>query len=732
MKGRLLTGAAGLVYGVCGVIGAGIALPSAASADPQPIQEIVVNPDIDFRNRTETTNPVLSYDIEFFQRFEPISVGEMLKRVPGVAFTSDIGEYDAPQLRGLASSYTQILINGRRIPGSGADDGQRTFFVDRIPAELVERIEIIRSPGADMTSEGIGGVLNIILKDGAALEGGYARLGGAYYDDEEVRGSAAVGYGGRAGDITWWGSLDVQERRNPKQKVTELFDDTNTFTGERIFEDDTREGDDYAANGEMEFPLGAGTGRLTGFYVFTDREEREAALAFDSGTLVETADQLEDIDQHSGGLDGEGSFPLGGGTLGLSLGYATFVDDIAESERELAFEGPGPGDDELTLATEILDNTDQELSGGIDYSFKPWATGEIKVGVDILRKDRDFELQAFEREYVGGALDDSDSEYATFDIVEWRTAPFVVAKWQLTPTLDAEAGLRGEYLDRELEADIDGDLGEGSSNDWEFAPSLHVRYTPTRVDQFRASIARTIRLPEFDLLNPVTIDGPRDDDEFEGNPGLGAEKAWGLDVGYERRIVGNGIVGINVFYRDIEDVIELVGIADLAPGTLYTAENVGNGETYGVEFDLSAPLGFIGLPNTGLFGNLTWLDSEITDPDTGRDRQFQNQPNYIFNVGFIHNVPSLGVAFGATYSERGESEEHVPDEIAITSYDGNLDAFVEKRFGDSFVLRLSGTNLLDAEKLEEFTYFDSGAVDEYETEVEESGPVVLLTLRAAF
>src|SRR3546814_12673788 len=90
-----------------------------------------------YRNRTETTAPELVYGQEFFAEFEPVSVGDQLRRVPGVAFTSDIGESDAPQMRGLGQGFTQVLVNGRPIPGAGND---RTVFVDRIPAESVDQI----------------------------------------------------------------------------------------------------------------------------------------------------------------------------------------------------------------------------------------------------------------------------------------------------------------------------------------------------------------------------------------------------------------------------------------------------------------------------------------------------------------------------------------------------------------------------------------------------------------
>src|SRR3546814_20139013 len=99
-----------------------------------------------YRNRTETTAPELVYGQEFFAEFEPVSVADQLRRVPGVAFTSDIGESDAPQMRGLGHGFTPLLAHGRPIPGAGNDP---PLFVGPIPAESGDRHHAITSPRAD-------------------------------------------------------------------------------------------------------------------------------------------------------------------------------------------------------------------------------------------------------------------------------------------------------------------------------------------------------------------------------------------------------------------------------------------------------------------------------------------------------------------------------------------------------------------------------------------------------
>ena len=148
---------------------------TAPVAQPELSEIEVLAKRVNARNRVDEAAPVLSYDEEYFQRFEPLSVGDMMKRVPGVSFQSDVGEYAEPSLRGIGSEYTQILVNGRRITGATNDN---TVIVDRIPAELVERVEIIRSPSSDIDSQGVGGTLNIILKEGAELSGGIYRARG--------------------------------------------------------------------------------------------------------------------------------------------------------------------------------------------------------------------------------------------------------------------------------------------------------------------------------------------------------------------------------------------------------------------------------------------------------------------------------------------------------------------------------------------------------------------------
>jgi outer membrane receptor protein involved in Fe transport len=239
-----------------------------------------------------------------------------------------------------------------------------------------------------------------------------------------------------------------------------------------------------------------------------------------------------------------------------------------------------------------------------------------------------------------------------------------------------------------------------------------------------------------------------------GNPDLKFETAWGVDIGLEQRLP-RGVVGINFFYRRVNNLIALVntGIptdpeadpdSEEGRARFYTFENVGKGKVYGIEFDLSAPLSFIGLDNTGVFANFTRLWSKRTEPNTELRVPFDGQPKYVYNVGLTQDFPTIGASAGFSYRKQGESISTFLGEEEHQFYGGNLEAYVEKRIGKNFVLRLSGTNLLDARSLQYERNFDgdtgldiieaqrAGDVDNFEVEHEETSRQIMLTLRAVF
>ena len=224
------------------------------------------------------------------------------------------------------------------------------------------------------------------------------------------------------------------------------------------------------------------------------------------------------------------------------------------------------------------------------------------------------------------------------------------------------------------------------------------------------------------------------------------------------------MAGVNVFYRDVKDLIEIVNtgipskemegiwegliedgdavdLADAmrqepAQSWLYTSRNVGDGKVWGVEFDLSTPLTMFGLENTGVFLNYSWVNSEVRD--FMGTRRFNGQAKSVYNIGFIQDLPSIAASFGMTFRRQGDAYERLLGEEVLIRYGEELDAFVEKRFGERLSIRLSANNLLDASKDEFFDKFNTEAEQlardykEYELETESAGRSLQLVARWAF
>ncbi|MDX2235462.1 MAG: TonB-dependent receptor [Hyphomonadaceae bacterium] len=766
-----------------GVAGAALALATPARAQeqqdanaPTASDEVVVLGTITYRNRTEAVAPTLEYGLDYFQRFEPLTAGDALKRVPSVAFLSDVIEADGVRLRGLDPAYTQILINGEQVPGSGSSSGafgngaEQSFFVDRIPAELIERVEIVRSASANRSGDALAGAINIVLRDSQSLEGGFVRLGAQRWDDGKVGGLLGGVYGGQVGPGRALIGLNFQDRHNPKRKRSLRFEEPGGAFVNTEIQHDVRDGQDYSANGSYEVDMFGGELKLDGFYVRTDRFENEDSIEFNSrvytnAALLTTNDNNADIEQESYSLNGAYAIDVLGGEFRVKLGYANFENRSFEFEDETEYLRDAvifPEADRYTGDAFIERTTDEEAKVKFEYEFQLGETTAVETGLHLENKKRDFLLTERPRQRTGsGGIANLPAGFISTtarpniflpaigpytpgpggrnQIERDRIDPYIQVTGR-TGAFAWEAGVRLETTEINIRDFTVAGAGTRES-DYEFwLPSASVRWDLTDEYRITASAARTVRNPSFNFLSPALLLAELGDNDFVGNPALEPETAIGGDLGLERRIGRTGIAGVNVFYRDVTDVIELFSrgtVGSAGPGTfVYSARNTGDGEVYGVEFDLSAPLTIVGLENTGVFLNYSLLDSTIDD-EFG-ERTFNSQAEYVFNVGFIHDLPGLGAAFGTTYRKQGDAFSRVVGEEVTTEYGADLEVFVEKRLGERFTIRFVGSNLLNAEKNEAFNKFTtvadqrSRSFDEFELETEDAGSVYQIVGRLAF
>ncbi|EHC55617.1 Colicin I receptor precursor [Salmonella enterica subsp. enterica serovar Inverness str. R8-3668] len=99
------------------------------------------------------------------QRRPVQNLKDVLKEVPGVQLTNEGDNRKGVSIRGLDSSYTLILIDGKRVNSRNAVFRHNDFDLNWIPVDAIERIEVVRGPMSSLYgSDALGGVVNIITK----------------------------------------------------------------------------------------------------------------------------------------------------------------------------------------------------------------------------------------------------------------------------------------------------------------------------------------------------------------------------------------------------------------------------------------------------------------------------------------------------------------------------------------------------------------------------------------
>lgn len=188
---RLFATASIIAYATC------VTPAAAQGTEAAPTDEIVVTgfrgsvaQSIDAKRDLAVIADVVT--AEDIGKFPDKNVAEALQRVPGIVVNREFGEGERVSLRGTAPNLTKTLLNGHSV--ATADwfildqvASTRSFNYLTLPAEIVGRLEVYKSPQADVEEGGVGGTINVITRNpldldpfavSASLQGVYSDLSG--------------------------------------------------------------------------------------------------------------------------------------------------------------------------------------------------------------------------------------------------------------------------------------------------------------------------------------------------------------------------------------------------------------------------------------------------------------------------------------------------------------------------------------------------------------------------
>ncbi len=157
-----------------------------------PGQEVVVTAQLKGQqaaiNQQLTANSIVNVlSQEQIRELPDQNAAEAISRLPGIAVQRDGGEAQKIIIQGLAPKYSNITINGEKIPSTDLTD--RSVDLSSISSDMLAGIEVYKSPTADRDGDAIAGSVNFAMKKALdvtvtdiRINGGYNALGRDYGD----------------------------------------------------------------------------------------------------------------------------------------------------------------------------------------------------------------------------------------------------------------------------------------------------------------------------------------------------------------------------------------------------------------------------------------------------------------------------------------------------------------------------------------------------------------------
>ena len=623
---------------------------------------------------TESDAATVSYDAAFFVEYAPVTLIDMLQRVPGVQEIlnrnrqqrNSGGGASSRGSRGFGSGGDQILIDGKRLAGksNNIDD-----TLGRISAEQVERIELIRGASSALDVQSQGLVVNIILKEGASNSSTFVQLKSEVKGDNDPGFEALISHSGAISSLDYTLSAARTNNNSFFTRDEQFFDAAGIKANDRLI-DSNRSEKGYRFNGNVDYSFESGPVlRLNGQYE-GETEFRDDARD-QTGNDPDFIRWVNDDESKNWELGGDFSAKLG--FLG-NFKTLFVVNRREEDENAIRYRDTNTTPFIYTEDDENEIRKEQIIRAGLTNSLTSKQTLEFGAEAAINTFNKTFE--SINRDTAADPF-----ELVTRDrveITENRYEIFANHTYNFSSKVVLQSSLITEISNIVAENLFpDGSLLDRRDTSFTyFKPRANLRYDVTDRDQLRVTVEKKVSQLEFQ--NFVTRYDQRIEQFQFGNTQIRPEQVWELLVGYEHRFPNDGgSFEVEGFYRDFTDKIERIDftqyfdfdfnpldnfnefaaispdaalrdfVDDAGEGFVSKSGNVDKATSYGANVKGSIRFGFIGVPNAVLSANYTFEKTDIADQFRFIDRRFNRNSLHRVSVDFRHDITEIGLAYGA-------------------------------------------------------------------------------------
>ena len=656
--------------------------PATATSDMGRI-EITSGRDNDTQQRRESTASKIVIGREEIERQGDSNLGEILKRMPGITLGGAPGRGGGIRMRGLSQGYTQILLDGQRVPPG--------FSIESLTPEMIERVEIYRAPTAETGAQAIAGTINIITREGRKGMPTELKVGSSFQGGYASPSASLVKYH----DADQWTAnytLSVNRYAAPDHSENDLtrVDGTGTTVRHRVSDSHYgREGMNATARLQLKGDPGE-TFTLMPFVALSQGKTPGTMQATETlnGTAVANspATAVSENKNHFvvARLNGQWRRKL---SADSNMEWKFNVGGW-NSHNEFQQTSTNP-----SLIPQVTENSHvQDRSANLSGKYTnvmggghQWVSG---AETESVRRTQ---------EVVGAYQGFARS--ADYQASAMRYAMYSQDEWQLTPHWATHVGARYEGLTTEGSTSA----GNVTNRNSVFTPLLHGmwRPDPDSRDQVRMSLTRSFKTPSMPTLlarrTYTRDDNSATNPDVAGNPNLKPEVATGVDVAVERYLPQGGVLSASAFHRRVQNLIR--NVTTLESGVngrwLSSPQNISEAVTEGIELEAKFRLDqwIDDAPHIDLRNNLSFYRSRVLSI-MGPDNRLDQQPSMTANLGADYRLKSAPLTVGGNLNYNpGYNTRLSAEQLTTISQKRVMDVYGLWRVDSSTAWRLTLSNL---------------------------------------
>lgn len=609
------------------------------------------------------------------------TVSDVLDNIPSVSV--DVEGNVA--LRG--NDNVRILINGKP---SGLVGLNSTDALRQLPADAIERVEVITSPSARYDAEGTGGILNIILRR-SKLQGlnGAITLNSGFPKTAGVSGN--INY--RTGDFNFFNTTGYDYRESPGKSTTETEyfngSDPSTFINEYRDFDRLRKG--LSTNTGMEWYINETTS-LTTSVVY-----RKSDNTSESTNTINELDSNGDLINQSYRFDPETEKDK---TIQYSVNLDKQLNGNSEHKLSFDFQFENSNEDEFSIISQDGDDAERvqtlEAQRNIllqtDYVVPIGEASQFELGYrgDFNELDTDYSLEFNNNgTYI---LDTNVSNNLIYR--EYINAVYTQFGSKVKDKFSYLLGLRME--------DSRITINQITSNDFErktylgLFPTVNLGYEFSDKQSLTFGYNRRISRPRSRFINPFPSRSSATN-LFQGNPDINPSYSNKVDLGYLNRF-GKIVLNSSIYYEHATDVFTFIsedtGTTAIVGGTEVpvirrTPINLATNDRFGFEFTLT----YRPTKKWNLNGNFNLFQSNTKGDYDGSNYDAENL-SWFARINNKYTLPGK-IDWQTRIFYMGPSED--AQNIRKGMFSTDL-AFSKDFFGDSASLAFNISDLFNSRK----------------------------------